>query len=207
LLLGHARLCLLALLLGHPSLRVLPVGAELLLLRHPRLRLLAVRAELLLLSRPRLRVLTIGTQLLLLGHPRLRLLTIDTNLLLLGDARFRVRAVCANLLLLRHPRLRLHLHALRPDLLTLGPHLRCGECLTLHARRCERGAAALDCLRARPAALSCDLVLLSLAAAVRIRLCRGYDRQCGNTRGEKHPGHPNSPFERQNGRSAAPFQR
>jgi hypothetical protein len=190
LLLGHARLCLLALLLGHPSLRVLPVGAELLLLRHPRLRLLAVRAELLLLSRPRLRVLTIGTQLLLLGHPRLRLLTIDTNLLLLGDARFRVRAVCANLLLLRHPRLRLHLHA-----------------LTLHARRCERGAAALDCLRARSAALSCDLVLLSLAAAVRIRLCRGYDRQCGNTRGEKHPGHPNSPFERQNGRSAAPFQR
>jgi hypothetical protein len=38
------------------------------------------------------------------------------------------------------------------------------------------------------------LAVLAATAAMRPRTCRGCDRQCGNTCGEKHPGHHNISF-------------
>jgi hypothetical protein len=206
--------------------RVHALGTELLALRHAILELLhAVGAHLLrllnaigahLLTILRLHLLTV--RLLTSGHPLLRVHLIAMHLLASGHALLVLRLrVAAASLLLSHAHLtasaalfmRLH-RMLRPlhrsealDMLLLharhrhlSSHVR--RVLLLHARAGESAAATAVALTATAIAVVDESRLGSaLAAAMRPRAGRGRDRQCGNARGEKYPGHKISPLERQ----------
>jgi hypothetical protein len=118
------------------------------------------------------------------------------HLLALCEAILGPGTIRVHLLALGHARLRAHL--LRPEMLALRVHLgtlraldrgetllalharRC-EGLPLHARRCESGSTAA----------ASHLHLRAASAGPVVGACAGRrcDRQGGNARGEKHPGH------------------
>jgi hypothetical protein len=71
---------------------------------------------------------------------------------------------------------------------------------TVPTAACESGrTATATAVAATAAALDgCSLAAFTAALATRgLRYSRGRDRQSGDARGEKQPGHGNSPFERQ----------
>jgi hypothetical protein len=137
---------------------------------------------------------------------------IGTNLLALDAVRpLDALGFFAPILEGRHARAALT--ALRVEALRPFSALRAESLRPLGARH-GRALGPLDTLRlgghlAAAAALDRGGSLAALAAmSAPFRTGRGCDRQRGDAGGEKHPGqHEISPFERQNGRSDAPFQR
>jgi hypothetical protein len=152
--------------LGHTLLHLLgAVGAELLALGLAGLRLLhAVVANLLALEPD-----------LLALNPRggNALLTFNPGLLALNPHRGNALLTFDPGLLALDPHRGDALLPLYANLLALHAHL-----LALHARRLRSGLLSLGSLRT-----------LGDAIFVRPRICRGCDRQRGDSRGEKHPGH------------------
>ena len=215
---GHLRLNLLVpvephlLLLRHAALNLLlPVHALVLrltvsvhcaLLRHAGLSLLAVHTLV-------LRLLTIRADLLACRNSRVGLLAI--GMALRDPLRTSLLPLGAHLRPLRTGLLTLgaHLHALR----TLRPlnggkallalHTRRGKGLPLLARSGKSTAAAtaalngLSPLAPATSAASCDLRVLAVVTApvaARPGGRRDRDRQCGDSRGEKYPGHDTISF-------------
>ena len=210
----HAPVCAQVLSLGDLRLHLLlTVGAQLLALSHPGLHLLLMAQALLLLR------LLDPHRALIMGL----LDAIGPNLLALGDASLGLLMAGTNLLARSHAGL-CPLHPLRPCLLALGTHLlplgtlrtldrgkallalntRRGHGLTLLTLRSWRGnGLALLTLRfgcgtaATTTAMGRESGLATSAAAMRPCGCRGCDRQRGDARCEKYPGHDFISFERQ----------
>jgi hypothetical protein len=94
-----------------------------------------------------------------------------------------------------------HLHALRPryavwTLLTHLDALHASGALGAHLDALGPSRTFGAHLGAFGALRTLDGPIGLSTAAVRTRTCRGCDRQRGNARGEKYPGHTKSPFER-----------
>ena len=203
LTIGLHRLCLTAgakiLTVGLHRLRRLTVSAHLLTLDLTGLRRLDPRLPNLLASR--LASLSwrdaVGASLLALDLASLcrrdavgaRLLTLDSSRPLSGDTGLHLLLACRSDLLA----LGAHLHALG----TLRPFDRY-PLSTLHARRCHLPFDAWRLL-ALLSLLALGLRLLAfgsrgLPVFLGPRSGRGRDRQCGDARGEKYPGHHNFSF-------------
>lgn len=188
LLLRHSRFGLMAvspnqLLLGYALLRLVPT-LHLSLLGNSLLRLVMVGMHLALLSYALLG-LVVGAHLALLGHTLLRLMPTCTGLTLLGHS---------GLLAMLWPLQRRALLA-RPRCKAAAPSLRHGVTATVELRHWAVAAATTANLNRRRVAtattvlLGLGLTAPAVATAMRTRTRRGCDRQRGNARCEKHPGH------------------
>jgi hypothetical protein len=196
---------LLAVGLDHLPLH-LAIGAKLLPVNPTSLRLLDALAA---------KLLTVNASLRLLNALRANLLTIDASLRLLNALRANLLTFDsggtfgAHLDAFGTSRTSLAFGAHLNALGTSGPVHRCKALAPLHARRGHllhalhsRRCHLLHARRAlgahlHPISTRCRAIdalralrcCTAFAAAMRPRLRRGCNRQCGDSRGEKYPGH------------------